>query len=96
MKPPSPRQLARLSRLFAVLSDPVRLRILHCLGDGPRSVTEIALTCGLKQPNTSKHLRVLRDAAIVAGGRDGVVVRYEIVEPLVLDICETVCRGWSD
>lgn len=96
MKSPSPRQLSRLGRLFAVLADPVRLRILQSLGAGPCSVTEIARSCGLKQPNTSKHLRVLRDAGIVAGSREGVVIRYEIVEPLVLEICETVCRGWSE
>ena len=88
---PTPQQLQRLAGLFSVLGDPARLRILQSLRDGPLSVGEIHRACRLKQANTSKHLRVLREARVVAPNRSGTTVRYEIAEPLVLDLCDLVC-----
>lgn len=93
MTPPTPRQLERLAELFTVLGDPTRLRIIHCLRSGPQSVGEIHLSCRLKQANTSKHLRVLREAGVVSAQRAGTSVRYEVTEPLVLELCDLVCRG---
>lgn len=91
MHAPSPRQLKRLASLFSVLGDPARLRILHCLREGPRSVGEIHRVCRLKQANTSKHLRVLREARVVSPRRSGTTVYYEISEPLVPELCDLVC-----
>lgn len=91
MTAPTPQQLQRLAALFSVLGDPARLRILQSLRGGPLSVGEIHRTCRLKQANTSKHLRVLREARVVAPNRSGTTVRYEIAEPLVLDLCDLVC-----
>ncbi len=88
----TPRQLPRLARLFNVLGDPARLRILQCLREGPLSVSEIHRACRLKQANTSKHLRVLREARIVSPQRAGTSVRYTITEPLVTELCDLVCR----
>ncbi len=95
MAAPTPRQLIRLANLFTVLGDPARLRILQCLRSGPRCVGQIHRACRLKQANTSKHLRVLREAGIVAAQRQGTLVSYTIIEPLVLELCDTVCRRRS-
>lgn len=89
------RKLFYLAELFSVLGDPVRLRILDCLREGPLCVNEIHQSCRLKQANTSKHLRVLREAGVVKAKRAGTSVIYEISEPLVLQLCDIVCRGKS-
>jgi DNA-binding transcriptional ArsR family regulator len=47
------------------LAEPNRLHIVELLRDGPRSVGEIAEQLALRQPQVSKHLRVLSDAGIV-------------------------------
>lgn len=91
MSRPTPRQLAHLARLFNVLGDPVRLRILQTLRDGPLSVGDIHRACHLKQANTSKHLRVLREARIVTTQRTGTSVLYSISEPMVIELCDIVC-----
>ena len=39
--------------------------------DGPRAVGELARETGLSQPNTSRHLRVLREAGLVERTVDG-------------------------
>ena len=51
---------------LAALGEPSRLRIVELLREGPRSVGEIAEELGLRQPQASKHLRVLGGAGIVA------------------------------
>jgi DNA-binding transcriptional ArsR family regulator len=91
MSSPNPRQLARLAKLFDVLGDPARLRILNALREGALSVGDIHRACRLKQANTSKHLRVLREARVVAPQRAGTSVLYRISEPLVIELCDLVC-----
>jgi DNA-binding transcriptional ArsR family regulator len=51
---------------FTVLAEPHRRRILDLLRDGEQPVGELVRALGLSQPAVSKHLRVLRDAGVVA------------------------------
>ena len=87
------RQMKRMAALFATLADPARLRILNCLRPGPRSVGDIHRSCRLKQANTSKHLRVLREAGLVRPQRAGTTVHYTISEPLIFGLCDLACGG---
>lgn len=56
--------------LWTALADPHRREIVALLLERPRPVGEIVEACGLSQPGTSKHLRVLRDAGLVRVRRD--------------------------
>ncbi|MFA9455183.1 ArsR/SmtB family transcription factor [Halalkalibacter sp. AB-rgal2] len=47
------------------LAEPNRLQIVELLRDGPLTVGEIADRLSLKQPQVSKHLRVLSNAELV-------------------------------
>lgn len=51
---------------FAALGEPSRLQMVELLRERPFSVGEIAEVLAIRQPQVSKHLRVLRDAEIVA------------------------------
>lgn len=53
--------------VFGALAEPSRLRIVELLRVGPKSVGEIADELGIRQPQVSKHLRVLGDSGLVAG-----------------------------
>ena len=53
--------------VFGALAEPSRLRIVELLRTGPRSVGEITEELGIRQPQVSKHLRVLGDSGLVAG-----------------------------
>jgi len=57
------------SLTFSALGEPSRLRIVELLRSGPSSVGEIAESLAIRQPQASKHLRVLADAGIVVGER---------------------------
>ena len=85
------RQLTRMANLFAKLADQARLRILQSLRHGPLRVGEIHRNCRLKQANTSKHLRVLREAGLVSPHREGTSVHYAISEPLIFSLCDLAC-----
>jgi DNA-binding transcriptional ArsR family regulator len=55
-----------MATTFEVLGDPTRRRILDLLRERERSVGELVAALGLSQPGVSKHLRVLREAGLVA------------------------------
>jgi DNA-binding transcriptional ArsR family regulator len=60
-----------MTTTFQVVAEPARREIMDLLIDGPRPVAELVTATGLSQPNTSRHLRVLRDAGLVAARPDG-------------------------
>lgn len=51
---------------FAAFGEPSRLRIVELLRNGPLSVSEIVAQLGIRQPQVSKHLRVLGEADVVS------------------------------
>ena len=63
---------------FAVLAEPNRRRILDELRQGERSVGELVNRLSLTQPAVSKHLRVLREADLVAARVDKQHRRYRL------------------
>jgi len=50
---------------LVALAEPNRLRIVELLRDNPRPVGEIVTRLRLRQPQVSKHLRVLARAGLV-------------------------------
>ncbi len=87
----SAAQLAAVARLFAALSEPSRLELLHALQSGPRTVNELMEACRMKQSNVSKHLGILHQHRLVQRKPQGTSVLYAIADPLVFSLCELVC-----
>ncbi len=56
----------QLSRTFAALADPTRRAMLSRLAAGPATVGELAAPFTMSRPAVSQHLKVLRDADLVA------------------------------
>jgi DNA-binding transcriptional ArsR family regulator len=50
---------------FRALAEPNRLQIIELLLAGPRPVGDMVDQLGLRQPQVSKHLRVLSEAGLV-------------------------------
>lgn len=64
------------------LADPIRLKVLRLLMDGPRHVGEINADVAVEQSLLSHHLRVLREAGLVDAERDGKAVLYSLSAPV--------------
>ena len=76
----SSRARAIAALRFRALGDETRLRILEMLVDGELSVSELQGGVDIGQSLMSHHLRILREAGLVADRRDGRWVYYGIVE----------------
>lgn len=56
---------------LAALGDPTRRAIFERLADRPRAVGELAAELPVSRPAVSQHLKVLKDARLVADRRAG-------------------------
>ncbi|WP_221567889.1 helix-turn-helix transcriptional regulator [Alkalihalobacillus sp. TS-13] len=54
-----------MEKILSALAESNRLKIIELLRDEPHTVGEIADQLGIRQPQVSKHLRVLSDAGLV-------------------------------
>jgi DNA-binding transcriptional ArsR family regulator len=68
----SARSLAQSAPLFAALGDETRLRLVsHLAESGPTSIARLTSGSNVTRQAVTKHLRVLADAGLVKGTRDG-------------------------
>jgi DNA-binding transcriptional ArsR family regulator len=81
-----------VERLFKVLGDENRLRILQAVEQGERSVSEILEKTGLAQTLASFHLRVLREAGVVATERRGPFIFYRLADTSLPNLLEACSR----
>lgn len=79
-------QDAEMARLFAVLGDPTRQRMLAALGDGELCVCDLALATGINRTTVSHQLRVLREHHLVKHRREGRVLFYSLDDDHVAHI----------
>jgi len=87
----SEEALLLVTRRFAVLAEPMRLRLIQALFDGERNVTELVAATGGSQANVSRHLQMLTAAHIVTRRKEGLQVFYRICDPSIPKLCELVC-----
>ncbi len=76
----TPTQCAGVMR---ALGDETRLRILESLLVEQKCVTDLARELHRAQPHVSHHLRILREAGLVEGTREGKRICYRVV-PTIL------------
>lgn len=91
---PLPEPLVEIvARRFRVLGEPMRIKLLDRLREGPASVRELQEALGASQQNLSKHLAILHDASMVSRTKQGNRVVYAISDPAVFELCDQVCGG---
>ena len=74
---------AHFARLGHAVSSPKRLELLDLLGQGEKTVEQLAEQTSTPVKNTSAHLRALRQARLVETRRDGTYVWYRIADEAV-------------
>lgn len=70
--------VSRALESFAALGDPTRRAIFERLAARPAAVGELARTLPVSRPAVSQHLRVLKDAGLVAETPEGTRRIYRI------------------
>ena len=81
----------KAAELFAVLSTPIRLRIIGELCQGEKNVGQLLERIGVAQPNMSQHLNIMYRAGLVGKRRQGAQMFYRIADPSVVKVCRAVC-----
>jgi len=73
-------QAQRMAAIAKALGDPIRLQLVDVLRKhaGKVCVCELVPLFDLSQPTVSHHLKVLRDAGIVASERQGLWAYYYV------------------
>ena len=82
-----------IAHRFRLIGEPMRIRILDHLRDGPATVGQLREALGTTQQNVSKHLGVLHQAGIVRREKRGNHAVYSIADASVFELCEQVCGG---
>ena len=70
----------QLAKVFRALSVDTRVRIVQLLKEHPYCVNALAAQLDITPAAVSQHLRVLRDANLVAPDKQGYFVHYRINE----------------
>ncbi len=80
------------ARFCQALSSPKRLQILHILGQGEMTTSDLASRVGTSMPNLSQHLAIMRQVGLVDFRREGLNTYYRVSSPEILEACAMVRR----
>ena len=72
------QEVIALSRLFGLLGDPTRVRIMLLLCRGELNVSRLCQVLGLPQPTVSHHLGLLRRGGLLTTRREGKSIHYAL------------------
>jgi DNA-binding transcriptional ArsR family regulator len=79
------------AEIFRVMSAPMRLKIISCLCNGEKNVSQLLEEVATTQPNMSQHLNTLYQAGVIGKRREGVQIFYRIINDRVVTLCRAVC-----
>ena len=71
-------QAEQARALLKVLADPLRLQVIEALGGGERCVCDLTADLGLAQSKLSFHLKVLKEAGLLADRQEGRWIYYRL------------------
>ncbi len=82
---------ASAAELFALLSTPIRLKILSSLCNGEKNVSQLLEEIATTQPNMSQHLTTLYRAGVIGRRREATQIYYCIQSQQAASVCRSVC-----
>lgn len=71
-------QEAHIASVFKALSDENRIRILKMLRSSEKCACKLLEELNISQPTLSHHMKLLCDAGLVTGRREGKWIHYSI------------------
>jgi ArsR family transcriptional regulator len=92
-EPLSAAQAVELAKVFKAMGDPVRLRLLSLIAShdgGEACVCDLTGVFDLTGPTISHHLKVLREAGLIAGERRGTWVYYRVLPDALRQVSAVV------
>jgi DNA-binding transcriptional ArsR family regulator len=90
--PVPPEVVQQVAEYFSLLSEPMRLRLLHLLRDEEKCVQELVEATQTSQANVSKHLKVMWQAGILSRRSEGTCAYYRVEDQMIFELCSRVCE----
>jgi ArsR family transcriptional regulator len=84
-----PIQSDQARALLKALAEPLRLQVIEALGGGERCVCDLTADLGLAQSKLSFHLKVLKEAGLLADRQEGRWIYYSLRSEAIEQL-----RGW--
>jgi DNA-binding transcriptional ArsR family regulator len=81
---------------FEALGDPHRRDILRLLSEGDKPVNQIAAALPISRPAVSRHLRLLKEAGLVAEHAQGTLRIYHLRDEGLQAVQAYLERVWGD
>ncbi|MGA5134232.1 ArsR/SmtB family transcription factor [Streptomyces olivoreticuli] len=88
-------QAVELAKVFKALGDPVRLRLLSMIASrqgGEICVCDLTPAFDLSQPTISHHLKLLKQAGLIASERRGTWVYYRLLPAMTDKLAAVLTR----
>jgi DNA-binding transcriptional ArsR family regulator len=85
------RVFESVAELFAVLSTPIRLKIISAVCNGEKNVSQLLAEIETTQPNMSQHLNTLYRSGVLTKRREGTQMYYRLQSERVATLCRAVC-----
>jgi DNA-binding transcriptional ArsR family regulator len=82
----------KISETLKALAHPARLKIVVGILKDECNVAKIQKVLGLPQSTISQHLRVLKNADIIKGRKEGTKTCYRVVDVRVREIMQIIKR----
>ena len=86
-------EMVPTARIFKALAHPARLLLLRRLVEKECCVSEVEHCLGISQPNVSQHLKILKNAGLIAGRREKTRVCYRIADERIERILAILWEG---
>lgn len=80
---------------FSALADATRCRVVELLAERPRPVHELASAFAISRPAISRHLRVLKDAELIAEQKQGRENVYSLQRAQLKPVADWLNRHWN-
>ena len=87
---PNEKLLDFKSRIFKVIGDANRLKVLEILRSGENCQCEIIPMIAQSQPTVSRHLKLLEEAGLIKSRKEGTKIFYQIVDEHIFNLIDAI------
>ena len=87
---PDERILEFKSRIFKVIGDANRLKIIEILRSGENCQCEIIPLIAQSQPTVSRHLKLLEEAGLIMSRKEGTKAFYQVVDEHIFSLIDAI------
>ena len=74
--------------IYTAFGNQVRVKLILCLAQSPKNVTQLIGNCGLSQSAVSQHLTKLKQAGVVVSKKQGKEIWYTLKHQKAIQISQ--------